>query len=1384
MARQTGSTTSGGRRGRGGAPTASDVVASHRDWLAAVSTDGPFLSAPVLRQRWPQGMPRLGDLERSLLTDELRPFTAAWERWDRTRNDATLAAYRQARDTFVDVVLREVVGWGDLLVDGDAGIVAFSPNRTVEVRPTATLANGGELGAVVLVVDPLDSLRNSPGDGWAASAVDRMEALLSAGGVRIGVVTDGRWWALVHVGGDALPASGMVDALDWVAEARTRDAWMTLLEPGALVLGDPATRLPELFVASTLRAEDITVSLGVQVRRAVELLVAAFSESSVSAREAGSPDPLPDGPVVYDAAVTVMMRVVFLLFAQERGLLPETALFSDAYGLAGCLDGLDARAQAEHEESLDGTTEVWHRLLATSRLLHQGSSFEDLRMPSYGGSLFDPVRFPFLTAPASTSVGSRGLAVRVSDRVMLHVLRSVQVAVVDGEARRLSFRDIDVEQIGYIYEGLLGYSATVVNEVHVGLIGQRSAKRLEGEEPEIPLALLEEHAASAATTKALAEKVLAHVKESQPGAKAPTVSALTKALDAAPEQAEALLRVVAPHDEVLRDRLRPFLGAIRLDLRSRPVVVVPGGLLVVETPSRRNAGAHYTPKKLAEEVVTHALAPLVYSPGPHETADASQWVLRDSTEILALMVADIACGSGAFLVAAARYLADRVIEAWRIRGRMAGRDEATMKVTAIRHVVASCLYGADINAMAVEMCKLSLWLVSLDRGLPFSFVDDKVFHGNSLLGLTHRRQLERLHIDPPPVVPGYVQTGLTFSALDNALVGVFETVKLEERIASAIRLRQGLTHVVEPNDPERDGAAMRRQTEQSRAEVAPLARMADGVVAAGLRLGGKPGKALDAAYQDLRLAVQMAWPEHGDGDDTWLDGIIAEGLKPTVDTDEPRWRPQHWVLEVPDVLASPRPGFDAIIGNPPFLGGQKLTGALGTNVRDWFVNTLAGGQRGSADLVAYFFLRAQGLLKQRGTIGLIATNTIAQGDTREVGLDRMVESGLTITRAIQSRSWPAKSANLEYAAVWGTIGPVADDIPRVCDDIEVSQISTLLEPEGRITGSPIRLGENVGIAFQGCIVLGKGFVLQPEEANRWIDRYPRNAEVILPYLNGDDLNSRPDASASRWVIDFTGMTESAAAGFEEPFTRLQETVRADRLAKAGALATVAWWQFLRPRGQMRKAIADLDGVLVIALVSKTVMPMRVTTGQVFSHALGVFATDSLADQAVLSSSLHQTWAIKFGSGMRNDPRYTPSDVFETFPRPDASPGLERIGRVLDEERREIMLRRDLGLTKLYNLVNDPGLLDAVDPDVARMRAIHRELDEVVVAAYGWGDVPLDHGFHTYRQMARWTVSPAARVELLDRLLEENHRRAALQDAPPPAEDDPADATDGEVLGDD
>jgi hypothetical protein len=184
--------------------------------------------------------------------------------------------------------------------------------------------------------------------------------------------------------------------------------------------------------------------------------------------------------------------------------------------------------------------------------------------------------------------------------------------------------------------------------------------------------------------------------------------------------------------------------------------------------------------------------------------------------------------------------------------------------------------------------------------------------------------------------------------------------------------------------------------------------------------------------------------------------------------------------------------------------------------------------------------------------------------------------------------------------------------------------------------------------------------------------------------------------------------------------------------------------------------------LVIARVSKTVMPLRVPTGQVTSEQTVVFASDRYGDQAVLSSSLHQLWAITYGSGLRNDPRYTPSDVFETFPQVKPTAALDQIGRMLHDERSTVMRCRNLGLTRLYNLVNDPAIRDSSDPDIARLRELHQKLDAAVLDAYGWADIDTDHGFYDYRRMVRWSVCASARVEILDRLLEENRRRAQTE----------------------
>ena len=1383
--------TRGRNAGRGAAGTdrgasgGRSPAQQHRAWLGLVDTEGPFLSVPVLTGLYPQGIPGLSRERREVLRAAKPALDRAWDAWDADRDsEATLTFYRRARDAWVGAVLTEVVGWGDFWVTAqdrpalaETYRAASDGIQAVTVTPTGALMRGEEVGALVLVTDPADSLREVGQDGWATSPIDRVAAMLRAPGstCSIGVVTDGRWWAMVSAPREGSAASGVVDCQTWVEEPATRDAFCELLSVRRLVGGTAAHRLPRLFEDSVLAAEEVTEALGTQVRSAVELIVSALSDALLDAAEretlanresaestepgndmGGETDsgPLEVGPQeVYEAVVTVMMRCVFLLFADERGLLPSGSLYTGGYGLATVLDALEARARDEGEESMDGTSLTWHRLLATSRALHGGVNVEDMRIPAYGGSLFDPERFPFLTARDASGT----LLLTVSDRVMLHVLRSLQTARLKGqEARCLSFRDIDVEQIGYIYEGLLGYTCTRAEETVLGLVGK------EGEEPELPLSVLNELAERHAEDADLAGAIIAWLKEHQPGAKPSSLKALAKALvagDTLPDADRALLAVT--RDKALRADLRPWIGVIRRDLRGRPVVIQQGGLVVTETPSRRNAGAHYTPRSLAEEVVRYALEPLVYSPGPHEIDDRSQWQPVSSDRILDLHVADIACGSGAFLVAAARFLARELVEAWTREGALQqGVRPADLERQALRQVVARCLYGVDINEMAVEMCKLSLWLVSLDEDKPFSFVDDKVFVGNSLLGLTDLRQLKAQHIDPAAAA-----TQRLFE-LDctGAYAGALDVDTVVKRVTNR---RQDLAREVSSTDPARSTTTKQRLQHENEEDLKLLTRVADAIVAVGLNptIGAKPGKRLNEAYSDLAVALGRAFPTEGAGDDSSLKAILKRGLTPTVPTDYKRWHCLHWPMAMPEAME--RGGFDAIVGNPPFLGAKKLSPSMGQNLREWFVNVRADGTTGNADLVAYFFLHAFSLLNECGTLGFIATNTVAQGDTREVGLDRMVETGFTITRAIQSQSWPARSANLEFAAVWGTRGAVSSQMTMTCDGAPVSRISSLLEPASRVEGRPERLNENAGIAFQGCIVLGKGFILEPEKAQEWIAADPRNAEVLFPYLNGEDLNSRPDCSASRWVVDFNERSQEVAQQYKLPWRHVFDKVRPERVVKDAQKyprMVNEWWKYWNSRPAMRKAIADLDEVLVIAQVSRTLMPVRVLNRSVFDAKLVVFALNSSSDQTVLSSSIHQMWAVKFGTTMRVDPTYTPTTVFETFPRPEPTPELEVIGRTLDTERREIMLRRDLGLTKLYNLVNDPGLGAGTDPDVDRMRAIHVELDAVVAAAYGWEDLDLTHGFHTYRKMTRWTVPPATRVEILDRLLEENHRRAAAEAA--------------------
>ncbi len=260
-----------------------------------------------------------------------------------------------------------------------------------------------------------------------------------------------------------------------------------------------------------------------------------------------------------------------------------------------------------------------------------------------------------------------------------------------------------------------------------------------------------------------------------------------------------------------------------------------------------------------------------------------------------------------------------------------------------------------------------------------------------------------------------------------------------------------------------------------------------------------------------------------------------------------------------------------------------------------------------------------------------------------------------------------------------------------------------------------------------------GFVLDPEEARAYIEKDPRNADVVFPYLNGEDLNSRPDCSARRWVINFGEMTKEEARRYPTCWTRVENNVKPERIKKDSKKyprMVHEWWKFWNPRPGLQQAISGIGRILAIARVSKTALPVFVPSGQVTSEQTVIFATDRDADLSLLSSAHHYWWAITRASSLKGDLRYTPSDVYETFPKPGLTDRMDKAGKELDAYRRTLMLERQLGLTKLYNQVHDPKVFD---PAIERLRQIHVEIDDAVNEAYGWSDLDLGHGFHETHQ---------------------------------------------------
>ncbi|MER7664553.1 DNA methyltransferase [Streptomyces sp. NPDC096193] len=1366
---------------------AADGRRQHQEWLDLTEVSGPFLTMPVLLRAWPQ----LDALEK----DERARLRARHADW---QTDTTAG-----RDEWVAYVLGRLLGWDDALAfrQGDSehhGLDRLTlrvAEHNTEVRPDFALVEPGtdlavepdaesaakrvRLLGMTVPAGTAPTARVGGGGDWSAAPADRLARLLRHHGVPLGLVTDGRWWCLVWAPLGGVTTTVVFDSIGWNerAERNVVRAFVSLLRRRRFFEYDDAETLVGLLKASLAAGEDVTEALGVQVRQAVELLVDAIGRADVRAVEHGAPSLHASGVSageVYRGAVAVMMRVVFLLFAEERVLLPaDNEVYARSYSARFLRDELKARADEEGETSLEHTTSAWHRLIALFHAVHGGVDHpgSGFHLPAYDGSIFDPDKYPWLerTTPL----------LPIDDRTVLHMLQAVQEVRVgrgkDREVRTLSFRALDVEQIGYVYEGLLSFDGRRATEHMVGLIGPQ------GLEHEVGLRELEALAAKAGgSVKTLATSVHEKWKDPKPPA---TAGQLEKKL--APlgteDAAEARRRLNAvTKDPALTERLLPFVGILRDDLRGLPTVIPNGALYVTESSLRKNTGTHYTPRFLAEEVVLHALEPLVYEPGPLQTADTGEWRLKSADQILDLKVADIAMGSAAFLVAACRYLGDRLIEAWESEGRAdamayrAGRavdavtavdaEQDPVVVEARRQIIEHCLYGVDINPMAVEMAKLSLWLVSMDPGRPFTFLDDRLVAGDSLLGVHHMEQIQSVHMKP---------SGQTDVLAEQA----WQLVDQLTRERLAITAIQGVDLPALQEKRER----LEEVNRHSR-RLRLVGDLIAGAAIATCASGRVPWYEGEGGERVRDLFPRAAWivqriMEDGVEDDSevvrgarvtaeeWLVAELPEGGLVR--------KPFHWPLAFPEVFSLGE-GFDAIVGNPPFLGGSKVTGAFGEAYREELIDRVANGKRGNADLVAYFVLRVHQLLNTEGQAGLIATNTLAQGDTREVALDQLANIGVTFRRAVKTAPWPASSAVLEYCAIWTTGSMGADAVP-ILAGVPVSKgISTSLTPVTRQSSLVEPLAVNAGISFTGSKIDGIGFTLPRDEAMRWIEGDGRYREILFPFVNGKDVNNRPDHVSDRWVINFHDWPEGRAEEYPLAYAKSLRDVKPERDKNNRKVYRDYWWQYAEKRPAMLAAISGLPYCIVMTIHTPTAMPVLVPTGQVFSHALALFASEDHALLALLSSAPHYWWALDRGSTIKGDLRYTTTDVFETLVRPLLTERLGKAGERLNSHRQQLMLSRGMGLTDTCNLVHQP---ECQDPEIVELRRIHEEIDKATVEAYGWRDLlddsgqsspadsthetfPLDHGFQETDQGTRYTIGLLARTEIIDRLRQLNHQAYA------------------------
>ena len=447
------------------------------------------------------------------------------------------------------------------------------------------------------------------------------------------------------------------------------------------------------------------------------------------------------------------------------------------------------------------------------------------------------------------------------------------------------------------------------------------------------------------------------------------------------------------------------------------------------------------------------------------------------------------------------------------------------------------------------------------------------------------------------------------------------------------------------------------------------------------------------------------------------------------------------------------PEADAIVGNPPFLGGKRLRAALG----DTRVNALFAAYRGrvpaEADLVTYWLEKAREHAERDPSVrvGLVTTNSVRGGANRKV-VQRIVD-GSGLVEAESDRPWAVDGAAVRVSAlVFGARGE--NEAPRL-DGHPVARINADLTAGTADLTTAQRLKENAGIAFMGD-TKGGAFDVPGDLARRWLAMPTNpngrpNADVVRPWINGMDVTRRP---RDMWIVDFGWkMSEADAALYEAPFAHIEANVRPARATNKRELYRKNWWRHVEPRPGMWAALEGLDRYIVTPRVAKHRTFSWVDARSVPDSRLIAFATDDDVFFGILHSRFHELWSLRTGGwhGVGNDPQYTPTASFETFPFPEgfephiATPHISASdhSRSIAVAARELTAKRNAWLNPPELLQDEPALTSIlsprrlpVDADAAAelqgrtltalynqrpkwLADAHAKLDRAVANAYGW-----------------------------------------------------------------